>query len=360
MGSQPLVTVAIPCFNEERFIEGCIRSVLSQDYPGDLLEIVVADGMSTDATRGILARLSKENPCIQVIDNPSRIQATSMNAILRVARGSIIVRMDVHCDYQNDYIRKCVEVLEKTGADTVGGAQRVKAITTFQRALAAALSSHLGRGGARYRSAEDEGFVETVYLGAFRRSVFEKVGLYDPGAITNEDAELNQRLLAAGGKIYLSREIVAHYYPRTTFQALATQYFKYGMGRARTLLKHKSLPSIRSVLPFFMVVAGGALLALSLLYPPSLAGLAFYALVTAGEAWRIGRPVGRSAVPVVWAIFGVLHVAHGSGFAAGLVRYVLNPDWKQPERLPRAPLREPLPDKPAAPMASQRIGPAFR
>ncbi|MGZ5967518.1 MAG: glycosyltransferase family 2 protein, partial [Polyangiales bacterium] len=226
--SAPMVTIAMPCFNEERFIEHCVRSVLAQDYPRDRIEVLVADGRSTDTTREILAHLIAEDPRIQLIDNPERLQAAGMNEIVRVARGDVIVRMDVHCEYAPDYVRKCVEVLERTGADNVGGAQRARATTLFQRALCAALSSPLGVGGAKYRSPENEGFVDTVFLGAFDKKVFERVGLYDPRAITNEDAELNQRIVASGGKVYLSRDIVVHYYPRDSFAALARQYFKYG------------------------------------------------------------------------------------------------------------------------------------
>lgn len=335
MAQLPLVTIAMPCFNEERFIEACVRTVLSQDYPKDQLEVLVADGRSTDRTREILARLSQEDGRIRMIDNPERLQAAGMNAIVRDARGEIIVRMDVHCEYAPDYVRKCVEVLEKTGADNVGGAQRARATTLFQRALCAALDSPLGVGGAKYRSADNEGFVDTVFLGAFRRKVFETIGLYDPRAITNEDAELNQRLIDAGGKVYLSPEIVVHYHPRESFQALAKQYYKYGRGRARTLLKHKKFLSLRPAIPFLMVTSGAAMVLTSFLQPFTPLAFASYALMTGAEAVRVGRGAGAAAIPVVWAVFPTLHVSHGVGFAAGLLRYgLLDRDWEdEPARL---------------------------
>lgn len=331
----PMVTIAMPCLNEERFIETCIRSVLQQDYPADRIEVLVADGRSTDGTRDILARLSAEDPRIRMIDNPAKIQAAGMNAILRESRGEIIVRMDVHCEYAPDYVRKCVEVLEKTGADNVGGAQRARATTLFQRALCAALDSPLGVGGAKYRSADNEGFVDTVFLGAFRRRVFEQIGLYDPHAITNEDAELNQRIIDAGGKVYLSPEIVVHYHPRESFKALAKQYFKYGRGRARTLLKHKKLLSLRPAIPFLMVSGATALLLTSALQPFTPFAFAAYALATGAEAVRIGARAGVTTIPTVWAIFPVLHVSHGVGFAVGLVKHGLfERDWDEaPMRL---------------------------
>lgn len=330
----PRVTIAMPAYNEEHYIEACIASVQAQDYPRDRIEILVADGRSTDRTREILARLASHDPRIRVIDNPDRLQAAGLGEIVKQARGDVIVRMDVHCEYAPDYVRKCIETLDRTGADNVGGAQRARAKTRFQRALCAALASPLGVGGAKYRSPDSEGFVDTVFLGAFRRKVFETVGLWDPGAITNEDAELNQRILDAGGQIYLSRDIVVHYFPRESFKALAKQYYKYGRGRARTLLKLGTFPTLRPLLPFLMTIGAATLIALPPLWPIAPAAFATYALATGAEAVRVGAKLGGSSLPLVWAMFPALHVSHGVGFAAGLVRYLRKPDWSaEPERI---------------------------
>jgi len=328
------VTIAMPAYNEEHYIEACIASVQAQDYPRELIEILVADGRSSDRTRDILARLAHSDPRIKMIDNPERLQAAGLGKMVKAAAGDVIVRMDVHCEYASDYVRKCVETLEQTGADNVGGAQRSKAHTFFQRALCAALTSPLGVGGARYRSSDSEGFVDTVFLGAFRRKVFETVGMWDPRAITNEDTELNQRILESGGKIFLSREIVVHYYPRDSLQSLAKQYFKYGRGRARTLLKLGRFTNVRPALPFFMVAGGTVLLATPPLWPIVPVAIATYALATGAEAVRVGRSVGANSIPTVWTIFPVLHISHGVGFAAGLWQYLRSPDWPdEPEKL---------------------------
>jgi cellulose synthase/poly-beta-1,6-N-acetylglucosamine synthase-like glycosyltransferase len=338
----PFVTIAVPCLDEERYIEACLRSVLAQDHPAARMEILVADGGSRDATRAIVERIAAETRRVVLVDNPGRLQAAGMNEIIRQSRGEIIVRMDVHCEYAPDYVRKCVEVLQHTGADNVGGAQRARATSRFQRAVCAALQSPLAAGGASYRSADAEGFVDTVYLGAFRRSTFERVGLYDPGAITNEDAELNQRIHAAGGRVYLSRDIVVSYVPRDSAPKLALQYYRYGRGRARTLLKHRRLLSLRPMIPFLMVVAGTALVATSALHGLAPALLGLYATLTGAEAVRVGRGLGVIGVVEVWAIFPLLHVSHGVGFGAGLVRYLRRPDWGEPERIPPLPVRRPV------------------
>lgn len=331
----PTVTIAMPAYNEENYIEACIASVQAQDYPADRIEILVADGRSTDRTREILDRLSAEDPRIKMIDNPARLQAAGLGVMVKQATGDVIVRMDVHCEYAPDYVRKCVEALERTGADNVGGAQRAKSKTFFQRALCAALESPLGVGGAKYRSADAEGFVDTVFLGAFRRKIFETVGLWDPAAITNEDSELNQRILESGGQIYLSREIVVHYFPRESFKTLAKQYYKYGRGRARTLLKLGTFPTLRPALPFLMVCGGAAMLAMPPLWPLVPAAFATYALATGAEAVRVAGKLGPAAIPTVWAIFPAIHISHGVGFAAGLLQYFRKPDWpEQPERVP--------------------------
>jgi glycosyltransferase involved in cell wall biosynthesis len=333
----PFVTIAMPAYNEEGYIEACLHSVQAQTYPRDRMEILVADGRSTDRTCEIVRAMAADDPRIRVVDNPDRLQAAGMNHMIRAARGDVIVRMDVHCEYAPDYIEACVRVLEQTGADNVGGAQRARARTFFQKALCAALDSPLGVGGASYRSPDNEGFVDTVFLGAFRRSAFEIAGLYDPLAITNEDAELNQRLIDAGGKVFLSRDIVVHYFPRDSFKGLARQYYRYGRGRARTLLKLRKFLTLRPALPFLMVVAGAGLLATSRFHRLTAPAFAAYALVTGAEAVRLGWKIGPAAIPVVWAIFPVLHVSHGLGFAAGLLRYGLRRDWEPLEHLePRA------------------------
>ncbi len=334
--TKPLVTIAIPCFNEERHIEACLNDIFAQDYPAESIEILVGDGMSTDRTREILAGIVRRRPeQVRVIDNPKRLQSAAMNVMLGASRGDVIIRMDVHARYAPDYVSQCVAVLEETGADNVGGAQRAVPETWFQKALCGALESPLGVGGARYRSAEAEGPVDTVFLGAFRRRIFDKVGGYDPNAITNEDAELNQRILEAGGSIFLSKKIVVHYFPRDSFKSLARQYYKYGKGRARTLLKRRSFPTPRPAIPFLMVAGGTAMLLSKKLRPFAPLAFGLYGAATIVEAIRVTRKRGLHLAPIAAAIFPVLHVSHGVGFGVGLVQYAISPDWSEEnERIP--------------------------
>ncbi|AUX40636.1 glycosyl transferase family 2 [Sorangium cellulosum] len=339
LAERPRCSIIVPCYNEERYIEATLRGALGQRYPEDLLEILVVDGGSTDRTREIVARVAAEHPRVTLLHNPARIQAAAMNLGIRRSRGEVIVRMDAHADYAPDYVAASVAVLRRTSALNAGGAARPRHQGGFQRALCAALSSPLGVGGSAYRDPSREGFVESVWGGAFRREAFEIAGLYDPAAITNEDAELNQRIIEAGGAVYLSREIVAHYYPRASLGALARQYFAYGAGRARTLLRRRKLLSLRPIVPFCMVTAF-ALLALAAALLPAArpllaaASLAYAALVIA-ESLRLAQRAPSRDFALLCAIFPAMHAAHGLGFWAGLLRGARDrADRREAERLP--------------------------
>jgi succinoglycan biosynthesis protein ExoA len=322
----PFVTLAVPSYNEEQYIEACLRGLLSQDYPADRIEILVADGGSTDRTREIVDRVAADDARVRLLDNSKhRIQACGLNLCITESKGEFILVIGVHAEYARNYVSALVQEFQRTGADVAGGAARMKARTFFQRCLSAAFDSPLAVGGAAYRSAAKEGWVDTVFPGAFRRSILEKVGAYDGQAAINEDAELQQRVLAAGGRIFLSREVVVHYYPRKSIGLLAKQYFRYGEGRARTFLIHKRFPVLRPAIPFLTLTAGVVIAAIPpvrfLLVPAVIAYLAAISF----EALRLGTRVGMQAVPIVWAVLPTLHFSHAIGFAQGLVKYALFP-----------------------------------
>jgi succinoglycan biosynthesis protein ExoA len=324
LAERPACSIVIPCLDEEAHLERVVRAALGQEYPRDRIEVIVADGGSRDASRSIVRRLSAEDPRVVLVDNPGRFPSAGMNAGIRAARGEVIVRMDAHAEYAADYVLASVEALRRTGAANVGGAARARATGRFQRAVAAALGSPLAFGGSAYRDPSREGFVETVFNGAFRREALIAVGLYDELARANEDAELNQRIAEAGGRVYLSRDVVAYYYPRASLGALARQYFGYGQGRARTLLRRGRLPSVRPLVPFAWVTVLGLLAWFAVCVPRSapLAGIAaeLYLGVVAVEAARIAAPDLRF-FPAVFSILPVMHLAHGIGVWMGLFRW---------------------------------------
>ncbi|HEY3323207.1 MAG TPA: glycosyltransferase family 2 protein [Planctomycetota bacterium] len=330
-GNLPLVSIVIPTWCEERYIADCLHSILAQDYPVSRMEILVVDGMSPDRTREIVKRIGTTCPQIRLLDNPERLQAAGLNRAISMSRGNFILRIDAHAEYASDYVRTCVETLRETGADNVGGPQLPKARTFFQKMVAFALHSPLGTGGAPCRSEGKDGYVDTVFPGAFRRQTLQRVGLFDPGAITNEDAEINQRIIASGGRIYLNSAIKCFYYPRESLRGLARQYFRYGRGRARTVLKHGQFLRLGSFLPFAFFTGLLCLLLLGLFWTP---GLWLAAAAAGMYAAGIIAEGARMAIKHQWAcafmlplVFVTLHLSHAVGVAWGLLYYSSNPDW---------------------------------
>jgi succinoglycan biosynthesis protein ExoA len=257
LGAWPLVSVVIPTRNEEQTIAGCLGAVLAQDYPAGCMEVLVVDGRSTDRTRAIVAELAAIAPRsrVQLLDNPHRIASTALNIGIRAARGEIIARVDGHTILARDYLRRCVETLVVTGADNVGGLMRPQGHGYAGTCIALATRSRLGIGNSRFHYDERGGEAETVYLGCFRRSIFERVGLFDEGLVRNQDDELNDRIVAAGGRIWLSPHIRSTYVGRSSFRALWRQYYQYGYWKVRVLRRHPGARRLRHLAPAALVAS---------------------------------------------------------------------------------------------------------
>ena len=251
--SFPSVSVAIPTYNEANHIAKVIQGFLHSKYP-NLLEIIVADGGSTDGTQKIVINLSFEDARIKLIKNPLKIQAGGLNIALEKSQGDIFLRADAHAEYAPDYIERCVEVLQQSQALNVGGAQRFVATTPFQAGIALASKSFFGSGGAKYRNPNYNGFSDTVFLGCFWRKPLLKIAGYCSDSFANEDAELNLRLTTLKSPaIYISSQIKVWYFPRKTWKYLSIQYFQYGRGRYLTTTKHPYKLQLRGRLPFIGV-----------------------------------------------------------------------------------------------------------
>ena len=217
MKSFPFVSVIMPIRNESDFIARSLGGVLTQDYPHDRMEVLVADGLSSDNTREIVRGLADHSDVpIILVDNPGQIVPTGFNTALKQARGEVIVRVDGHTIIEHDYITCCVEALYRSGADNVGGKMNAVGRGALSQAIALATSSSFGVGGARFHYSNKEEFVDTVYMGAWRREVFERIGCFDEEMVRNQDDEFNYRLRSHGGKILLS--------PTISIQILRTQH----------------------------------------------------------------------------------------------------------------------------------------
>lgn len=335
---EPFVSIVIPCYQEEEHIEHVVRKAAAQRYPSENIEIFVVDGGSDDKTCEIVQALAAADPRIKLLHNPARLQASAMNLAIVRSRGEVIVRMDAHADYDEGYVAAAVSALRRTGALNVGGAVRLRAKTQFQKALCVALESPLGVGGSGAWNVARTGFVESVWGGAFRRQTFSLVGLYDPSARTNEDAELCQRIIEKGGRVYQCRHVINHYYPRKSFGALIQQYFAYGVGRARTFCRHGRLLTVRPMVPFLSLTLLLIFVAIALIEPimvPVVWGfLGIYALLVVIEAIRASSRTNVWLFPRVMLMFPLMHFAHASGFAAGLLRFAGRMTrHEEPERL---------------------------
>ena len=326
------ISVIIPCRNERRHIGPFLDSLLAQEIdPGWELEILVADGLSDDGTRDVLRQYGARNPSVRMIDNPGRIVSTGLNAAIEAAQGDVIIRMDAHTIYGQSYIRECVTVLDESGADNAGGPWVAEGRGIAGQAIAAAFRSSFCTGGGKAHDPDYEGEVDTVYLGCWRRSVFGKIGLFDPSLVRNQDDELNFRLRRLGGRIWQSPRIKSSYTPRGSLAALFRQYLQYGFWKVAVMRKHHGLASWRHAVPALFVTSiliGLALVGLTgWLRMPTLAGifgtalaaeLVLYALACCAAAARfIGRLEIR-ALLLLPAVMSIYHIAYGLGFLAGL------------------------------------------
>ena len=324
---QPLITVVMPVRNEGGFIERSLGSVLAQDYPGDRLEVIVADGMSTDTTREVIGRLAGSRADVRLVDNPRQIVATGLNLALREARGDVIVRVDGHTIIAPDYVRNCVRALTSTDAENVGGRMTPVGQSGFGQAVAAATCSRFGVGGARFHYSTIREWVDTVYLGAWRRDLFSRVGNFDEEMVRNQDDEFNYRLRAHGGTILLDPAIKSEYYNRSTPWSLWKQYFQYGFWKVRVLQKHPRQMQPRQFIPGLFVLT----LILLLLAIPIVSLSKFLILgsalaylianLSASVLTAIKSGCSLSVLPFVPVAFAIVHFAYGCGFLLGVFRF---------------------------------------
>src|SRR5229473_3861595 len=219
------VSVIVACRNEIAYIHSFLDSLFWQDLGGTRIEVLIADGMSDDGTRQVLERYRRNCPTLLVIDNPDKITSAGLNAAIHAARGEIIIRMDAHTEYAPDYIRRCLEVLNETNADNVGGPALTRASGYMAHAIALAYHARFTCGGAKFHDAEYEGYADTVPYGCWRKSTLERLGLFDEGFSRNQDDELNLRLVSTGGKIWQSPKIVSWYWPGCTLQLRRERHF---------------------------------------------------------------------------------------------------------------------------------------
>ncbi len=306
-GPLPTVTVGLPVLNEESHLPDCLEAVLGQSYP-NIVEVLVADGGSTDLTRAIVEDCPDDR--VRLLDNPRRIRPAGLNVAIAAATGEIFVRVDARTKLAPDYVEQCVEALGRTRAAMVGGPMRFTSANAAERGVEVAMTSRLGAGPAAFRRETAEGaFVDTVYLGAYRLETIRKLGGYDEWFGGNEDAELAWRAQQAGG-VYLEPEIRSTYAVREGLRPLWRQFRRYGRARAITMRKHPASVSARQ-LAVPALVAG-------VLSPWRRPVIAAYTAIVAGRALLGAAQDGPTSGAVVGLALPTMHAAWAVGFYEGM------------------------------------------
>ncbi len=323
MEKAKLISVIVPVYNEEKYIDACVASMLAQDYPQDAMEWFFVDGMSTDRTREILNGYCDQFPgLIRVLQNPNKTVPFAMNLAIRESKGVYIIRLDAHAEYENDYFSKCVEVLDETGADNVGGVMETKARTPIGQTIAKMLSSKFGVGDSQFRTNGKDGYVDTVPFGAFRREVFEKVGLYDERLTRNQDSELNYRIIHNGGKIYLSNRIKLAYYCRDSVKGIIKMAVLNGKWNIITSRFCPGSMRPRHFIPCFFVLSLIGMPVLCMLWwlMRILFGLELLAYLSLDLLFSAKAAEGKKEFFRLLYLFPLFHISYGWGSVLGIFK----------------------------------------
>lgn len=316
----PGVSVVVPVLDEEAHLRSAVATVLGQDYAGPL-EVVLALGPSRDRTDEVAAGLAAGDDRVRLVDNPTGATGAGLNRAVAAARNEVIVRLDGHALVPPDYVRTAVETLQRTGADNVGGIMAAEGVTDFQQAVARAMTSRLGVGRASFHVGGEEGPAPTVYLGAFRRSVLDRLGGYDETFLRAQDWELNHRIRDSGGVVWFTPRLTVTYRPRSTLRELARQYAGYGRWRRVVMREHPGTANARYLAPPAAVLAVGAgtVVGLTVWRPALLVPLGYVVAVLAGSA-VVGRGLPPQARAWLPAVLATMHGAWGVGFLASSTR----------------------------------------
>jgi glycosyltransferase involved in cell wall biosynthesis len=326
---QPFVSIIVPCFNEKKYIRTFIENILQQDYPKDRLEVFIIDGMSSDGTRKIIEDYQQKHPYIRLLLNEKRFVPFALNLGIGKSRGEVIIRMDAHSEYPKSYISVLVWYLFELEADNVGGVWITKPANDSPKAgsIAIALSSVFGVGNSYYRlGVKSIRKVDTVPFGCFRKTVFDKIGLFDEDLLRNQDDELNARIIKNGGSIYLIPEVAISYYARSDISSLFKMFFQYAFFKPLVNRKLKKPATMRQFIPplfvmFFFFGWLGVVISpvLLLLYVGGL-GIYLFSNIFFTVKHTLIEKKGYLLLYLPF-IFFIQHLAYGIGYLAGVINF---------------------------------------
>lgn len=323
MASEIIVSVVMPVYNEEKYIEKCIDSLLLQNYPTEKMEWIFVDGCSNDKTVEILKRFQNQYPkLIKIYNNPKKIVPNAMNIGIEASCGKYIVRLDAHADYATDYISMCIYYLENTDAENVGGVAETKANGFMGNVIAKMLSSKFGVGNSQFRINGESGYVDTVPFGAFKREVFSKYGGYDERLVRNQDNEMNFRIRKNGGKIYLSNDIHFSYYCRDSIKGISIMAIKNGMWNIITMKLCPGSMGWRHFIPFLFVISVLGLSVSGMIHSIfwMLLGLELLLYFILDVLFSIKQASNVKDFFALIILFPIFHIAYGIGSIVGITK----------------------------------------
>ena len=318
MAQKITVSIIIPVYNESKYIIRCLDSVKRQTVPAENTELLIIDGNSTDDTVSKIRNYTGIDN-LRILINEKRLVTYALNIGIDNARGEYVIRMDAHAEYADDYVEKCVYYLEHTDADNVGGTAETRGISFAGQANAELLSSKFGVGNSNFRTGGKSGYVDTVPFGAFRRTVFSKIGYFDPELPRSEDNDYNSRIRAAGGKVYLASDIHFTYYCRDTAGGLLDQGIKNGNALFLTLRKNPRAMSLRHYIPFLFVLSHIVMPVLCAFFHPAvwLYAAEWIAYLLLDAIFSLSRgSLKRSLYKFV--MYPLFHISYGIGSLIGM------------------------------------------
>lgn len=331
MEEKKIVSIVMPIYNEEKYIENCIESLLKQDYPLDLMEWIFVDGSSNDTTCDLIEDYIVKYPkLIKLLNNPNKTVPYAMNIGIKAAKGKYIIRLDAHAEYDNDYISKCVHYLDVTDADNVGGIAETKSRGFVGNCIAKMLSSKFGVGNSQFRTNGKSGYVDTVPFGAFRKEVFERLGGYDERLTRNQDNEMNYRIRKNGGKIYLADDIHFSYYCRDSIKGITDMAVKNGMWNVITMKLCPGTMGMRHFVPLAFLLSLILLPILSMLVKPLIYfwGVEIALYIVLDFCFSLKASENTKTLLFLMILFPIFHITYGLGSVKGLLKLLFSREFK--------------------------------
>jgi cellulose synthase/poly-beta-1,6-N-acetylglucosamine synthase-like glycosyltransferase len=330
MNNNILLSIVVPCRNEEKYIGECLSSIVKNDYPKNKLEVLVVDGMSEDGTREIIKEYSKKNAFVTLIDNPKKITPVAMNIGIKESRGDYVLILSSHSKIGKNFLRINLESIEKYAVDCVGGILITLSANNSltSKAIAFAISNPFGVGNSYFRIGSKESkYVDTVPFGCYRKEVFKKIGFFDEELIRNQDDEFNMRLIKNDGKILLVPDIVSYYYARDSIVKLWKMYFQYGYFKPLVSLKIGAVLTTRQVIPAAFIGSLVISLVLSIMFKQLfwifVLILSLYLTFDLFFSLQIVIEKGLNYLPILPIVFSTLHLSYGIGYLRGIWDFIV-------------------------------------